>query len=55
MLGKLSGRKALVTRLQQLGFELQPEELNEIFMRFKVRFRGLLSISAIYLAVMGCC
>eukprot|EP00878_Enallax_costatus_P017868 GHUV01018778.1.p1 GENE.GHUV01018778.1~~GHUV01018778.1.p1 ORF type:complete len:335 (+),score=73.58 GHUV01018778.1:405-1409(+) len=35
VLGKLSGRKALVTRLQQLGFELQPEELNEVFQRFK--------------------
>lgn len=36
MLGKLSGRKALVTRLQQLGFELQPDELDDVFLRFKV-------------------
>lgn len=35
--GKHSGRNALRTRLSQLGFELPPEQLDEVFKRFKVR------------------
>jgi 2-isopropylmalate synthase len=35
-MGKLSGRKALQNRLEQLGFELNPQELNDVFRRFKV-------------------
>jgi 2-isopropylmalate synthase len=34
-LGKLSGRNAFRTRLQELGFELADEELNKAFARFK--------------------
>lgn len=36
VLGKHSGRHALKTRLQQLGYELSPEALNRVFHRFKV-------------------
>ncbi len=35
VLGKLSGRNAFRTRLQELGFELSEEELNKAFIRFK--------------------
>ena len=35
--GKHSGRNALRTRLAQLGFELPPEQLDDVFKRFKVR------------------
>lgn len=34
-LGKLSGRHALKTRLQQLGFEVEGKELDDLFARFK--------------------
>ncbi len=34
-LGKLSGRNAFRTRLQELGFELNEDELNKAFVRFK--------------------
>ncbi|MEB3162287.1 MAG: 2-isopropylmalate synthase [Prochlorothrix sp.] len=34
-LGKLSGRNAFRTRLEELGFELADEELNKAFARFK--------------------
>jgi hypothetical protein len=37
VLGKLSGRKAVSTRLEQLGFGLSAEEVNDVFKRFKVR------------------
>ena len=36
VMGKLSGRKALQNRLEQLGFKLNPLELNDVFRRFKV-------------------
>lgn len=36
VLGKHSGRNALSTRMKQLGFELEGEQLNEVFKRFKV-------------------
>eukprot|EP00775_Hariotina_reticulata_P010039 gene10039-10195_t len=35
VLGKLSGRRALSTRLEQLGFILSKPELNDVFARFK--------------------
>ncbi|MCY7332244.1 MAG: 2-isopropylmalate synthase [Pseudanabaena sp. CAN_BIN31] len=35
VLGKLSGRKALSSRLKELGFELSDQELNAAFVRFK--------------------
>ena len=35
VLGKHSGRNALRTRLQQLGFDLAPEALDDFFKRFK--------------------
>ena len=35
VLGKLSGRNAFRTRLQELGFELTETELNNAFLRFK--------------------
>ena len=35
VLGKLSGRHAFQTRLQELGFELSEEEVNKAFIRFK--------------------
>jgi len=35
VLGKLSGRNALSTRLKQLGYELEEFELNKAFVRFK--------------------
>ncbi|MBR8827498.1 MAG: 2-isopropylmalate synthase [Gomphosphaeria aponina SAG 52.96 = DSM 107014] len=35
VLGKLSGRNAFRTRLQELGFELSETELNKAFVRFK--------------------
>jgi len=35
VLGKLSGRKALSSRLRELGFELSDQELNAAFVRFK--------------------
>lgn len=35
VLGKLSGRNAFRTRLQELGFELSDTELNKAFVRFK--------------------
>ncbi|HHP7232764.1 MAG TPA: 2-isopropylmalate synthase [Xenococcaceae cyanobacterium] len=35
VLGKLSGRNAFRTRLQELGFELSETELNKAFIRFK--------------------
>ena len=35
VLGKHSGRNALKTRLNQLGFSLTPDELNHVFDRFK--------------------
>ena len=35
ILGKLSGRNAVRTRLQELGFELSENELNKAFVRFK--------------------
>lgn len=35
VLGKLSGRKALSSRLKELGFELSEQELNAAFVRFK--------------------
>jgi 2-isopropylmalate synthase len=35
VLGKLSGRNAFRTRLQELGFELSENELNQAFLRFK--------------------
>lgn len=34
-LGKLSGRNAFRTRLQELGYELSEEDLNKAFVRFK--------------------
>jgi hypothetical protein len=37
VLGKLSGRKAVTARLEQLGFGLTAEEVNDVFKRFKVR------------------
>lgn len=39
--GKHSGRNALRTRLAQLGFELPPEQLDDVFKRFKVRWRSV--------------
>eukprot|EP00271_Cylindrocystis_brebissonii_P013143 TRINITY_DN32753_c0_g1_i1.p1 TRINITY_DN32753_c0_g1~~TRINITY_DN32753_c0_g1_i1.p1 ORF type:complete len:704 (-),score=117.50 TRINITY_DN32753_c0_g1_i1:378-2489(-) len=35
VMGKHSGRHALRTRLQQLGFELEANELDDVFKRFK--------------------
>ncbi len=35
VLGKLSGRSALSSRLKELGFELSEQELNAAFVRFK--------------------
>lgn len=35
-MGKHSGRNALNTRLQQLGFDLTPQEVDDVFRRFKV-------------------
>ncbi len=35
VLGKLSGRHAFQTRLQELGFELSDEEINKAFLKFK--------------------
>ncbi|BBM99982.1 2-isopropylmalate synthase [Marchantia polymorpha subsp. ruderalis] len=35
VLGKLSGRHALKTRLQQLGYELEGKKLDDVFKRFK--------------------
>lgn len=35
-MGKHSGRNALNTRLQQLGFDLSPQEVDDVFRRFKV-------------------
>ncbi len=35
VLGKLSGRNAFGTRLQELGFDLNDQELNKAFLRFK--------------------
>ncbi len=35
VLGKLSGRNAFRTRLQELGYELSEQELNKAFLRFK--------------------
>ncbi|MGK7946841.1 MAG: 2-isopropylmalate synthase [Microcystaceae cyanobacterium] len=35
ILGKLSGRNAFRTRLQELGFELSETDLNKAFLRFK--------------------
>ncbi|ELS33440.1 MULTISPECIES: 2-isopropylmalate synthase [Pseudanabaena] len=35
VLGKLSGRNALSSRLRELGFELSEQELNAAFVRFK--------------------
>jgi 2-isopropylmalate synthase len=35
VLGKLSGRNALSSRLKELGFELSEQELNAAFVRFK--------------------
>lgn len=35
VLGKLSGRNAFRTRLQELGFELSEDDLNKAFLRFK--------------------
>ncbi|MEL6459371.1 MAG: 2-isopropylmalate synthase [Cyanobacteria bacterium J06621_15] len=35
VLGKLSGRNAVRTRLKELGFELSENELNKAFIRFK--------------------
>jgi 2-isopropylmalate synthase len=36
VLGKHSGRHALKVRLQELGYDLRPEDLNQVFERFKV-------------------
>ena len=36
VLGKHSGRHALKVRLQELGYDLKPEDLNQVFERFKV-------------------
>eukprot|EP00934_Nitzschia_sp_Nitz4_P006648 Nitzschia sp. Nitz4//scaffold66_size103028//72209//74243//NITZ4_004506-RA/size103028-snap-gene-0.143-mRNA-1//-1//CDS//3329556374//6638//frame0 len=35
VLGKHSGRNAVGTRLQELGYDLDPEKLNAVFARFK--------------------
>ncbi len=35
VLGKLSGRHAFQTRLQELGFELSEEDINKAFVKFK--------------------
>ncbi|GBG77015.1 hypothetical protein CBR_g23345 [Chara braunii] len=35
VLGKLSGRHALKTRLQQLGYDLDTQKLSDVFKRFK--------------------
>ncbi len=35
VMGKHSGRNALGTRLQQLGFDLSKGELDDVFRRFK--------------------
>ncbi|MDT8903466.1 2-isopropylmalate synthase [Anaeroselena agilis] len=35
ILGKLSGRHALEERLKTLGYDLEPERINEIFVKFK--------------------
>jgi 2-isopropylmalate synthase len=35
VLGKHSGRNALRTKLEQMGFHVNPEELKEVFRRFK--------------------
>jgi 2-isopropylmalate synthase len=37
VMGKHSGRNALSTRLTQLGFDLTPQEVDDVFRRFKVR------------------
>jgi 2-isopropylmalate synthase len=34
-MGKHSGRNALSTRLQQLGFDLSTQEVDDVFKRFK--------------------
>jgi len=36
VLGKHSGRNAVSTRLQELGYELDPDKLNNVFERFKI-------------------
>jgi 2-isopropylmalate synthase len=35
VLGKHSGRNAFRTRLKELGYELEDQELNRAFLRFK--------------------
>ncbi len=35
--GKHSGRNALRTKLQTLGFDLAQDQLDDVFKRFKVR------------------
>jgi isopropylmalate/homocitrate/citramalate synthase len=40
VMGKHSGRNALNTRLQQLGFDLTPQEVDDVFRRFKVGAAG---------------
>lgn len=42
VMGKHSGRNALNTRLQQLGFDLTPQEVDDVFRRFKVSRSGCL-------------
>jgi hypothetical protein len=39
VMGKHSGRNALSTRLTQLGFDLSPQEVDDVFKRFKVNCR----------------
>lgn len=41
VMGKHSGRNALNTRLQQLGFDLSPQEVDDVFRRFKVSGGGV--------------
>lgn len=52
VMGKHSGRNALNTRLQQLGFDLTPQEVDDVFRRFKV---GMVEALAHNTACVGCC
>jgi isopropylmalate/homocitrate/citramalate synthase len=48
-MGKHSGRNALSTRLTQLGFDLTPQEVDDVFRRFKVCASCHLSLAAAHL------
>jgi hypothetical protein len=53
VLGKLSGRKAVSTRLEQLGFGLSAEEVNDVFKRFKVRSSAPIQLVFTFCTALG--